>query len=65
MIGHIALLLGRIDGARGPQVAAAMRLWTLLHGLVSLRTHKTGAPWVTTIVDEVDESVAMAIATSR
>ena len=63
MIGHIALLLGRIDGARGPQVAAAMRLWTLMHGLVSLRTHKTGAPWLTTIDDEVEQSVAMVVAT--
>lgn len=59
MIGHIALLLGRINGSGGPQVAPAMRLWSLLHGIVSLRTHKTGAPWPTTIDDEVEQSVAM------
>ncbi len=59
MIGHIALLLGGIHGIAGPQVQPAMRLWSLLHGIVSLRTHKSGAPWPTSIDDEVEQSVAL------
>lgn len=31
----------------------AIRLWTALHGIVSLRIHKPGLPWPTTIDDEI------------
>jgi len=31
----------------------AIRLWTVLHGIVSLRIHKPDLPWPTTIDDEI------------
>lgn len=34
-------------------VSKATRLWVSLHGLVSLRTHKTGMPWPTTLDEDI------------
>jgi len=33
----------------------AIRLWTVLHGIVSLRIHKPDLPWPTTVDDEIGE----------
>lgn len=33
----------------------AIRLWAVLHGIVSLRIHKPDLPWPTTIADEIAE----------
>lgn len=33
----------------------AVLLWSALHGIVSLRTHKIGMSWPTSVVDQVDE----------
>lgn len=40
-------------------IVLAVRLWTALHGIVSLRMHKSDHEWPTTIETEVRELVAL------
>ncbi|WP_294179810.1 TetR/AcrR family transcriptional regulator [uncultured Schumannella sp.] len=40
--------------------ATALRLWTMLHGLVSLRIHKPLLPWPP-VDDEIDETIARLV----
>lgn len=39
----------------------ATQLWTGLHGIVSLRNHKTGMPWANTLEDQVDDLLGLFI----
>ncbi|MEP6482130.1 MAG: TetR/AcrR family transcriptional regulator [Rhodoglobus sp.] len=37
----------------GEGTVLAIRLWAMLHGIVSLRIHKPGLPWPTTVDEEI------------
>ena len=43
------------------QTQRITRLWVSLHGLVSLRIHKTGMPWSTSVEHDVDELVKLTL----
>ena len=57
MIGQLARVFAHGSTPTDHDSSKATRLWVSLHGLVSLRTHKTGMPWPTT----VDEDIAAII----
>ena len=50
-------LAGVISGKKKPnkkQMEQAVRIWVSLHGVVTLRTHKTGMNWPNSVQQEVD-----------
>lgn len=52
-----SLVMAETGAAPAEAGATAVRLWTMLHGLVSLRIHKPMLPW-----PAVDDEIAEAIA---
>ena len=55
LIGHLAALLSESGQPTAESTNQATKLWTSLHGIVSLRNHKTGMPWQNTIDQQVDD----------
>ena len=57
LIDVLAALISTPQPPSPTHIDQATRLWVSLHGLVSLRTHKTGMSWTTTLPTEVDHLV--------
>ena len=57
LIDVLAHLFSAPNQPMPPHLKQATRLWVSLHGLVSLRTHKTGMTWTTTLAEDVDHLV--------
>jgi AcrR family transcriptional regulator len=55
LLDPLALLLAAHHQSRSPMAVEATRLWVVLHGLVSLRTHKTGMTWPASVEADVDD----------
>jgi AcrR family transcriptional regulator len=58
---QLAIFLGRLLGHDEPDENLAALLWAQLHGLVSLRNHKTGMNWGESLQSQVDRIVDMAL----
>ena len=54
LLDHLAALLAHHHQSGVPMAAEATRLWTALHGVVSLRSHKTGMMWPASLEEDVD-----------
>jgi len=61
ILDQLAILLGRLGGQDEPDENLAALLWAQLHGLVSLRNHKTGMNWGESLQSQVDRIVDMAL----
>lgn len=57
MIEQLARLFSRGSIPTSDDLSRATRLWTSMHGLVSLRTHKTGMTWPNTVDEDIAEIV--------
>lgn len=58
LIDEVARLVSESTGASTPDASVtAVRLWTILHGMVSLRIHKPSLPWGPIAV-ELDDVLA-------
>ncbi len=55
MIAQLAALLSPNGVPTSEMTNQATQLWTSLHGIVSLRNHKTGMPWVNTAQEQVTD----------
>jgi AcrR family transcriptional regulator len=55
LLAPLAVLLARHTHSEIPLAEEATRLWVSLHGLVSLRTHKTGMTWPASVESDVDQ----------
>jgi AcrR family transcriptional regulator len=55
LLEPLALLLAAHHRSEIPLVAEATQLWVTLHGMVSLRSHKTGMTWPTSVEVDVDD----------
>ena len=55
LLDPLAVLLAAHHQSRSPLAVEATRLWVALHGLVSLRTHKTGMTWPASVEADVDD----------
>lgn len=55
LIAELSALLSETGEATAKSTNDAIRLWTSLHGIVSLRNHKTGMPWTLTVEEQVDD----------
>lgn len=54
LIEHIASLISNNLKPTQDELARVTQLWVYMHGIVSLRTHKTGMPWATSVDKDVD-----------
>jgi AcrR family transcriptional regulator len=54
LLDHFAHLLVSGGQPKPKNAEKAIQAWVSLHGLVSLRIHKTGMPWTTTAEHDVD-----------
>ncbi len=57
LLHPLALLLAAHHHSATPLAEEATRLWVALHGVVSLRNHKTGMTWPTSVEADVDDIV--------
>lgn len=57
LLEQLAQLLPDNGSTKPKQVQNVTRLWISLHGLVSLRIHKTGMPWVNSVKQDVDDLI--------
>lgn len=64
LIQQLALLVAQHSGSEQPQVEQATQLWVYMHGVVTLRTHKTGMPWQVTPEDDVNRFVDLILKTA-
>lgn len=55
LIDHLAALLSSSGQPTLDSTNEATQLWTSLHGIVSLRNHKTGMPWLNSIDQQVND----------
>ena len=53
IIAQLAALLSTSGVPTSESTNKATQLWTSLHGIISLRNHKTGMPWVNTAEEQV------------
>lgn len=61
LIQQLALLVGQHFTSAVPQVEKATQLWVYMHGIVTLRTHKTGMPWNSNADDDVNRFVDLIL----
>ena len=57
LIDHMATILSGNPKPTKEELAKATQIWASLHGIVSLRTHKTGMPWPTSVETDVDQLI--------
>lgn len=57
LLERVGMLLAQHSHSDQPRLDDAARLWTNLHGIVSLRTHKTGMEWPSDVRADVDRLV--------
>lgn len=55
IIPSLAALLSNIGLPTTESTKQATQLWVSLHGIVSLRNHKTGMPWANTVEEQVED----------
>ena len=55
LLDHLASVMGESSTPTKEQAEKAVRVWTSLHGLVSLRNHKLGMDWPTSVEEDVAE----------
>lgn len=55
LLDHLAALLSSSGHPTADSTNQATQLWTSLHGIVSLRNHKIGMPWLNTIEQQVND----------
>lgn len=55
LIDELSALLSETGEPTPESTNNAIQLWTSLHGVVSLRNHKTGMPWTNTVKEQVDD----------
>jgi AcrR family transcriptional regulator len=65
LLAPLAVLLARHAHSQIPLAEEATRLWVSLHGLVSLRTHKTGMIWPASVEADVDQLLDLFLAPTR
>lgn len=61
LIQQLAILVAQHSGSDQPQVEQAAQLWVYMHGVVTLRTHKTGMPWLLSAQDDVNRFVDLVL----
>jgi AcrR family transcriptional regulator len=61
LIQQLAFLVAQHFNSATPQVEKATQLWVYMHGVVTLRTHKTGMPWQSDADLEVDRFVDLVL----
>jgi AcrR family transcriptional regulator len=59
LLEQLAVVVSAVRGETAPNLGAALRLWTYLHGTVSLRTHRAQAPWHSLPPDDLASTVAV------
>jgi AcrR family transcriptional regulator len=59
LLEPLGLLLAVHHNVEAPMAAEATRLWSALHGVVSLRNHKSGMTWLASVEADVDSVVAL------
>ncbi len=64
LIDQLAHLLAAHHDSKLPHVEEATALWVALHGLISLRVHKTGMRWPATVETDVDRFLNFFLDTS-
>lgn len=62
LIDDLAVLLSAPNPPNEDEYVVATRLWTSLHGAVSLRLRKLGMKWPTTLEDEIESLVRLLLA---
>lgn len=55
LIAELSSLLSESGEPTAESTHKATQLWVSLHGIVSLRNHKTGMPWTNTVEQQVDD----------
>ena len=65
LIQQLALLVAQHSGSEQPQVEQATQLWVYMHGVVTLRTHKTGMPWLVSAEDDVNRFVDLVLSSAK
>ena len=65
LIDQLAHLLARHHNSEVPQFEEATGLWVALHGLVSLRAHKTGMRWSAEVQTDVDRFLDLFLNVNR
>ena len=55
LIFELSVLLSDLGEPTEKSTKTAVQLWTALHGIVSLRNHKTGMSWPNTAAEQVDD----------
>jgi AcrR family transcriptional regulator len=61
LIAELSALLTETGEPTQASTKKAIQLWTALHGIVSLRNHKTGMPWTNTAAEQVDDLLKLFI----
>ena len=61
LIQQLALLVAQYFNSDQPHVEQATQLWVYMHGVVTLRTHKTGMPWLVSAEDDVNRFVDLIL----
>lgn len=64
LIGQLASLVAQHFNSGLPHYQQATQLWVYMHGVVTLRTHKTGMPWQTDAEDDVNRFVDLIMNTA-
>ena len=64
LIEQLAVLLADHSKTPTPKFEEATRTWVYLHGLISLRTHKTGMTWTTDVETEVNRFIDLMLSES-
>ena len=57
LITQLASLISNTPKPDKASIQKAIQIWMSLHGLISLRLHKTGMPWQNSIEKDVDQIV--------
>ena len=65
LIGELSGLLSETGENTQESTNKAVQLWVALHGIVSLRNHKTGMSWTNTAADQVDDLLKLFISTGE
>ncbi|MEY4039404.1 MAG: hypothetical protein RLZZ52_272 [Actinomycetota bacterium] len=64
LIGQLAILVAQHFNSDIALFRQATQLWVYMHGVVTLRTHKTGMPWLTDAQDDVNRFVDLILNTA-
>ena len=65
LLEPLAVLLAHATQSHAPLIDEATLLWVSLHGMVSLRSHKTGMTWPASVEADVDKIVDLFLPAPR